>query len=332
MDFSSIMEYWRERNISCGVRRLPGDSAWYTFSFTGSRRSECKVLPPKLQAATPVGAARMTTEAMPRSLAMRSTLAHMDMMTVRLVVGYTLEVVDKGVPKQPLLDLDLLVRSNRPNVARTYWIIHFLYRSPVGLKLGGRGGLGAPLSQKDSLNQGHGPSQLTAELEAAQDSNSSSHGAYPSNQQGDFGHVGSLVVGSSGSGSDDDYLAWFRQRKTSISFNDESQSRHPGNGSYSDEHDYLELPYAARRGMQYRICGSRFPHSQAPIDGLARNNEYPDQVAALTSDATALLGLDGTYRKRHPGLGSSYQTALAPHLAHGVVAFVTSSWIEAMQG
>ncbi|EMD86599.1 hypothetical protein COCHEDRAFT_1228117 [Bipolaris maydis C5] len=219
--------------------------------------------------------------------------------------------------------------------------------------LGGRGGLRAPLSQKDSPNQGHGPSQLTAELEAAQDSNSSSHGAYPSNQQGDFGHVGSLVVGSSGSGSDDDYLAWFRQRKTSISFNDEvrldsgegvglgvpvpksarqSQSRHPGNGSYSDEHDYLELPYAARRGMQYHIGGSRFPLSQAPIDGLARNNEYPDQIAALTSDATALLDLDGSYRKHHPGLGSSYQTALAPHLAHGVVAFVTSSWIEAMQG
>ncbi|EMD65193.1 hypothetical protein COCSADRAFT_141855 [Bipolaris sorokiniana ND90Pr] len=173
----------------------------------------------------------------------------------------------------------------------------------------------APLSRKDSPHAGHGPSQLTAEFEAAQDPNSSSHGPYPADQQGDFGHVGSLAVGSSGSGSDDDYLARFRQRKTSISFNDEvrldsgegvglgvpvpksarqsqSRSRHPENGSYSDEHDYLELPYAARRGMQYRVGGSRFPLAQAPIDGLARDNEYPDQVASLTSDATASPPLD----------------------------------------
>lgn len=44
-----------------------------------------------------------------------------------------------------------------------------------------------------------------------------------------------------------------------------------------------------------------------------------------------MSGLGGTYPKHHPRLGSSYQTALAPHLAHGVVVFVMSLWIEAMQ-
>ena len=94
----------------------------------------------------------------------------------------------------------------------------------------------APLARKDSP---HALSQLTAEFEAAADpkptTNNRSHGAYskrahrPTQQpRGDYGHVGSLAVGSSGSGSgsgsgddNDDYLARFRQRKTSISFNDE---------------------------------------------------------------------------------------------------------------
>jgi hypothetical protein len=167
----------------------------------------------------------------------------------------------------------------------------------------------APLARKDSPHARHGQSQLTAEFVAAQ--------ADPAEQPGEFDHVGSLAVGSSGSGSDDDYLARFRQRKTSISFNDEvrldsgegvglgvpvpksarqsqsqSQPHRPECGSYSDEQDFLELPYTARRSMQYRVGGSRYPLTQTTVDGLARDGEYPDQVASLTSDATASPPLD----------------------------------------
>jgi hypothetical protein len=145
----------------------------------------------------------------------------------------------------------------------------------------------------------------------------------PTEPRGEYDHVGSLAVGSSGSGSgspddnDDDYLARFRQRKTSISFNDEvrldtgegvglgvpvpkcsrQRQAHPidsRSGSYSDgsQQDYLELPYTARRGMRYGVGDSRYPLTQTNADGLARDNEYPDQVASLTSDATASPPLD----------------------------------------
>ncbi|KAL1797759.1 hypothetical protein ACET3X_004365 [Alternaria dauci] len=136
------------------------------------------------------------------------------------------------------------------------------------------------------------------------------HGAHSRTESDDDG---SLAVGSSG--SDDDFVAESRQRKTSISFNNEvrldtgegvglgvpvpkssrqSHSRTTESGSYSDgsQQDYMEMPYTMRRNMQYRVGESRYPLVQATVDELAHDSEYRDQVASLTSDATASPPLD----------------------------------------
>lgn len=179
----------------------------------------------------------------------------------------------------------------------------------------------APLARKDSPHAGHGQSQLTAEF-AAVDPQSNSHGPFARRDRhgsaelgADFDQDGSLAVGSSG--SEEDYLSKFRQRKTSISFNDEvrldsgegvglgvpvpktsrhsqSHSHRPESGSYSDgsQPDYMELPYTVRRSIQYHVGESRYPLVQTTVDDLARDSEYRDQVASLTSDATASPPLD----------------------------------------
>ncbi|CAN9113822.1 unnamed protein product [Alternaria alternata] len=160
----------------------------------------------------------------------------------------------------------------------------------------------APLARKQSPHNHHGQSQLTAGFAAAEPLNISRgpynkrdhHGAHSRTESDD---EGSLAVGSSG--SDEDFVAKFRQRKTSISFNNEvrldtgegvglgvpvpkssrqSHSRTTESGSYSDgsQQDYMEMPYTMRRNMQYRVG----------------EPAYRDQVASLTSDATASPPLD----------------------------------------
>lgn len=135
------------------------------------------------------------------------------------------------------------------------------------------------------------------------------HGALKHRDQpGSHGHAydGLSAVGSSGS-DEDDLITRFNQRRTSISFNSQvrldngdchaldvpipkalrsSQSHTPEDGSYSDQ-DYLELPYSVRRHMQYRVGESRYPLAQTTVDDLAKDPEYIDQVASLTSETTA---------------------------------------------
>lgn len=122
-----------------------------------------------------------------------------------------------------------------------------------------------------------------------------------------------LAVGSSGSEEDGFNNAQFRQRTTSISFDNEvrldngdtvalevpvpktlARSLHshtPDSGSYSDQ-EYLEMPIHERRPLQHRVGISRYPLLQMTVDSLADDPEYHDQVASLTSDTTASPPLD----------------------------------------
>lgn len=130
---------------------------------------------------------------------------------------------------------------------------------------------------------------------------------------------GSTAV-SSGSSAEDDVEAQFRRRTKSITFNNEvtldsgnritmndplpkPRLRHSRpdtpDGEHSDQ-DFLEMPMAARRGLQHRVGEPRYPLLQSTVDGLANDvphfptrqsadyhDEYQDQVASLTSEATA---------------------------------------------
>lgn len=102
----------------------------------------------------------------------------------------------------------------------------------------------------------------------------------------------------------------FRRRKTSISFDNEVQldtgdrvglevpvpkpvSRHspsytPQDGSYS-EGDYLEMPFNHRRSLSRQTSNNqgRYPLLQSTVDDMANDPESYDQVASLTSEATA---------------------------------------------
>ncbi|KAF2027449.1 kinase-like protein [Setomelanomma holmii] len=115
-----------------------------------------------------------------------------------------------------------------------------------------------------------------------------------------------VAVGSSASSEEDFDVAHFRQRTTSISFDNEvrldtgdtlalevpvpkslSRRTHtPECGSYSDQ-EYLEMPYNERRSLQHRVGVSRYPLLQTTVDSLAKDPEYNDQVASLTSETTA---------------------------------------------
>lgn len=127
----------------------------------------------------------------------------------------------------------------------------------------------------------------------------------PSDRNGrSFG--GSSALGSSGS-DEDDVLARFNERRPSITFNSEvkldngerhalevpipkasrgSRSRTPEEGSYSDR-EYLEMPYHVRRHRQYGVGEATYPLAQPTVHDLAKNPEYIDQVASLTSATTA---------------------------------------------
>ncbi|KAH6642115.1 kinase-like domain-containing protein [Boeremia exigua] len=101
----------------------------------------------------------------------------------------------------------------------------------------------------------------------------------------------------------------FRRRKTSISFDNEVQldtgdvvglevpvpkpsarqspSYTPEEGSYS-EGDYLEMPFNSRRALSRQATAhGRYPLLQTTVDEMATDPEYNDQVASLTSEATA---------------------------------------------
>jgi serine/threonine protein kinase len=117
-----------------------------------------------------------------------------------------------------------------------------------------------------------------------------------------------LAVGSSGSEDGFSIAQQFRQRTTSISFDNEvrldngdtvalevpvpktksrsSHSHTPESGSYSDQ-EYLEMPIHERRSLAHRVGVPRYPLLQTTVDSLADDPEYRDQVASLTSDATA---------------------------------------------
>ncbi|CAO2655194.1 Nn.00g102580.m01.CDS01 [Neocucurbitaria sp. VM-36] len=164
----------------------------------------------------------------------------------------------------------------------------------------------ASLPRKESSQSSHVQSQLTAELAGAE---SLPDGAYTQrNHNGANGDSGSYdgSVASSRSEEEDIELR-FKKRTMSISFNNEvsledgnrlglevpvpkplrqSHSRTPESGSYSDQ-EYLEMPYNVRRHLQHRVGESRYPLLQTTVDDLAKDPEYNDQVASLTSETTA---------------------------------------------
>lgn len=120
-----------------------------------------------------------------------------------------------------------------------------------------------------------------------------------------------MAVGSSGSEEEGFEVGHYRDRTPSISFANHvkldtgdtlglevpipkslsRQSQTSESGSYSD-HEYLEMPFHARRPLQHRTGISRYPLLQSTVDDLANNLEYSDQVASLTSDTTASPPLD----------------------------------------
>jgi hypothetical protein len=151
-------------------------------------------------------------------------------------------------------------------------------------------------------------SHLTAELAGAQPQDIQNGTSQRRDQNGTAGYPfqGTVAVGSSGS-EEEDIVAQFNKRRTSISFNSEvrldngeshalevpiprpsrqSHSRTPESGSYSDQ-EYLEMPYHLRKHMQYDVGESRYPLAQTSVDDLANHPEYADQVASLTSETTA---------------------------------------------
>lgn len=160
----------------------------------------------------------------------------------------------------------------------------------------------ATLPRKGSPQTSHVQSQLTAGLVGAEPQDIQ----YSAN--GDDQH-GALYHGSvaSSQSEDADIEVQFRKRTMSISFNNEvcledghrlglevpipkpmrqTHSHTPESGSYSD-HEYLEMPYNVRRHLTHRVGESRYPLLQTTVDDLAKDSEYNDRVASLTSETTA---------------------------------------------
>ncbi|CAA9959749.1 hypothetical protein PTMSG1_03157 [Pyrenophora teres f. maculata] len=170
----------------------------------------------------------------------------------------------------------------------------------------------APLTRKDSPHNGHAQSQLTAEFAAAEPQNITHARNIQRHDRPESDDDGSLAVGSSG--SDGDYVSQFRERKKSITFSNEVRldsgqgvslgvpvpksfrqssqsqlhSRPSESGSYSDAspQDYLEMPFSVRRHVPYPVGVPRYPRMPTVVSDL-EGAEYRDQVASLTSDATA---------------------------------------------
>lgn len=137
------------------------------------------------------------------------------------------------------------------------------------------------------------------------------------------------ALGTTGS-DEDDVVARFHSRRTSISFSSEvrldngechaldvpiprpvRQFHAPSSDheeSYSD-HDGLEMPCRrARRHMHYCVGEPRYPLAQATVDDLAKDPEYIDQVASLTSATTASPPLD----EAHTPLEAPSEYMLSP--------------------
>ncbi|KAF1846968.1 serine/threonine-protein kinase-like protein DCLK1 [Cucurbitaria berberidis CBS 394.84] len=171
----------------------------------------------------------------------------------------------------------------------------------------------ASIPRKESLENGHAQSQLTAQLAGVEPQNIPDGTTTKCNQNGGNGPTGSYdgSVASSRSEGEDIELQ-FKRRTMSISFNKEvsledgkrlglevpipkpprqSHSQPSESGSYSDQ-EYLEMTYGARRHFQHRVGESRYPLLQTTVDDLAKDPEYSDQVASLTSETTASPPLD----------------------------------------
>ena len=114
------------------------------------------------------------------------------------------------------------------------------------------------------------------------------------------------VAVTSSSSEGDDIEAQFRRRGKSISFNHEvtldsgnrhaidvplpksnTQSRSFDSEGSNEHHDYLEMQLRHRRSPPAQKNTSRYPLLQTTVDELAADAEYNDNVASLTSEATA---------------------------------------------
>lgn len=193
---------------------------------------------------------------------------------------------------------------------------------------------------RDDLSQSapNGAVQSHSSHEFAVIAPQKSNEPYPRPQHGANGRRSpfDLAVGSSGSEEEGFDIGRYRQRTTSISFNNEvrldtgdtlplevpvpkslsRQSHSPDNGSYSD-HEYLEMPFHDRLPLHHRVGVSRYPLLQTTVDDLATNAEFVDQVASLTSDTTASPPLE---EARTP-LEAPSEYMLSPQTATSPVEF-----------
>jgi serine/threonine protein kinase len=132
-----------------------------------------------------------------------------------------------------------------------------------------------------------------------------------SGHNGPHAYDGGSPAVSSGSSAEGNLEAQFRSRTKSISFNHhvtldsgnritmddplpKPRIRHAprdtSDGENSDQ-DFLEMPMAQRKTQQHQVGESRYPLLQTTVDELAKDvpsyhDEYHDQVASLTSEAT----------------------------------------------
>ncbi|KAH7371212.1 serine/threonine-protein kinase-like protein DCLK1 [Pyrenochaeta sp. MPI-SDFR-AT-0127] len=157
---------------------------------------------------------------------------------------------------------------------------------------------------KDPAHHGHLHSQLTAGLAGAEPQGIFIGAPTHPDYTGPNAHI--RYHGACAS-DEEDIPDRVKERTTSISFDNQvrldtgkiiglevpipksSQSSHsetPESGSYSD-HEYLEIPYNVRRHLRHRVGESRYPLLQTTVDDLAKDPEYNDQVASLTSETTA---------------------------------------------
>lgn len=170
------------------------------------------------------------------------------------------------------------------------------------------------IPRPDSAQNGHAQSQ--EELDHI-DGHKITDGPFKTrHHNGSHGHIGTydggvgLSLGRTVS-NENAMEELFRRRKTSISFDNEVQldtgdrvglevpvpkplprkasaSYTPEDGSLS-EGDYLEMPFNQRRSLSRQTSNSqgRYPLLQSTVDDMANDPEYNDQVASLTSEATA---------------------------------------------
>ncbi|KAF2126514.1 kinase-like protein [Dothidotthia symphoricarpi CBS 119687] len=170
----------------------------------------------------------------------------------------------------------------------------------------------AAFPRHDSARNGHDRSHRQSDFTSAELSDYSNGASRPCEQNGATPQSGSYVgrpIAPGRSGSEEQGIeARFKKRTTSITFDNEvtldtgarhalevpvpkpisrHSQPHSERSSFSDHSEYLEMPFNQQRHMQHRVGQSRYPLLQTTVDDLANDQEYNDQVASLTSDATA---------------------------------------------